>query len=96
MIVIGSSIWMAVDANDYGKRYGVRGPSMAFGLPRPGDQGAGPLPWFLFGFLLWIVGFPLYLVRRSKTPIGAVGFCTKCGNPLAPGTKFCVSCGAPA
>lgn len=95
MIVIGSSIWMAVDANDYGKRYRVRGPSASLGQPKPGDQGTGPLAWFLAGFLIWILAFPFYLTRRSKTPLRAV-VCAKCGNQLAPGAKFCASCGAPS
>lgn len=55
-IVIGTSIWVGLDASAIGVRRG-----QGTGL---GDMGAGG--WFLACLLLWIVAFPLYLTRRGR------------------------------
>ena len=34
--------------------------------------------------------------RRSKPPAGTAGFCTRCGQGLQAGDRFCARCGAPA
>jgi hypothetical protein len=49
LVVIGTSIWVGIDASSIGA----------------GKVGTGPIGWFLFCLLLWIVGFPVYLAKRS-------------------------------
>jgi hypothetical protein len=55
-VVLGTSIWMAADAAqlDYDKR-DVRGLAAM-----------GPVSWMFAGLLLWIVAFPLYLLKRNE------------------------------
>ena len=57
LIVLGTAIWVLVDAK-----------SLGFGT-RQFDSGkveSGPWVWFLGCLLLWIVAFPMYLVKRGK------------------------------
>ena len=55
-LVIGSSIWVVADAKSIGVRKGqIKG---LFDM--------GPWGWFLICLLLWIIGFPIYLVKRSE------------------------------
>ena len=55
-IVIGTSIWVWIDASQIGARRGLAS----------GILGMGPLGWFLLTILLWIVGFPAYLLMRDR------------------------------
>lgn len=55
-IVIVSSIWVLVDARAIGVQKGqIRGIA-----------NMGPVGWFFVCLLLWIVGFPMYLAKRSE------------------------------
>ena len=56
LVVIGSSIWVVADAKSIGIRKGQI----------KGFSDLGPWGWFFACLLLWIVGFPLYLVQRSE------------------------------
>ena len=56
LVVLGSAIWMAVDASQLG--YDKRDIK--------GIAAMGPIGWFFCGWLLWIVAFPLYLVKRPE------------------------------
>jgi hypothetical protein len=53
LIVVGTWIWVGVDAS---KRDWS-------------EIGYGTVGWLIGCFLLWIVFFPLYLVRRKKAPL---------------------------
>ena len=56
LVVIGTSIWVLVDAKSIGVKKGqVKGM---------GDL--GPWGWFFVCLLLWIVGFPFYLAKRGE------------------------------
>ena len=56
LLVIGSSIWVFIDANSIGVKKGqIKGVA---------DMGAGG--WLLACLLLWIIAFPLYLSKRSE------------------------------
>ncbi len=56
LMVIGTSIWVVVDAK-----------SLGFGKRAINNQvDSGPWTWFFACLLLWIVAFPIYLVKRSK------------------------------
>lgn len=56
LVVIGTSIWVAVDASTLGARKGT-----VKGL---GDMSAAG--WFFACLLLWIIAFPMYLATRPK------------------------------
>jgi hypothetical protein len=56
LIVIGTSIWVFYDA----KKIGVKKGQMK------GIFNMGPGGWFIVCLLLWIVGFPLYLIKRPE------------------------------
>ncbi|MBP7287001.1 MAG: SHOCT domain-containing protein [Nannocystaceae bacterium] len=56
LIVLASAAWMAVDAAQLGyDKRDVRGLAAM-----------SPAGWFICGLLLWIVAFPLYLVKRGE------------------------------
>jgi Short C-terminal domain len=57
VVVIGTSIWVGIDASSLGVRRGSLGGG-------PFDMGVAA--WFLVCLLLWIVGFPSYLATRSR------------------------------
>lgn len=55
-LVIGTSIWVLIDAKTIGVRKGQ--------IKGMGDM--GPVGWFLVCLLIWIVGFPFYLAKRPE------------------------------
>ena len=57
LILIGSSIWVFIDAKNLGVRK-VPGSKSVLNL--------GPGGWLACSLLLWIVAFPLYLINRAK------------------------------
>ncbi len=56
LVIIGTSIWVLVDAKSIGVKKGQ--------IKGMGDL--GPWGWFFVCLLLWIVGFPFYLAKRSE------------------------------
>jgi hypothetical protein len=56
VVVIASAIWVYVDAKNIGVRKGL--------IKGFFDMGAGT--WCAVTLLLWIVGFPAYLVKRGS------------------------------
>jgi hypothetical protein len=56
LAVVGTSIWVLVDAYKIGARPGLIG----------GVCDLSPGAWFLCCLLLWIVAFPLYLGKRQE------------------------------
>ncbi|MCX4240319.1 SHOCT domain-containing protein [Paraliomyxa miuraensis] len=56
LIVLVSAIWMAVDSSNLG--YDKR--------DLKGLAAIGPMGWFFCGLLLWIIAFPLYLIKRPE------------------------------
>lgn len=55
IIVIGTSIWVFIDAK-------------SLNLPKKDATGfwaMGPIGWLVACFLIWIIAFPVYLVKRS-------------------------------
>ena len=60
LIVIGTSIWVYCDA----RNIGIQKPH---GKAESGKlQPMGPLGWAFGSLLLWIVFFPLYLIKRPN------------------------------
>jgi hypothetical protein len=57
ILVIGSAIWVGSDAKKLGVRRGGLGGGF-FDLPT--------YSWVLATLLIWIIGFPCYLVARGK------------------------------
>jgi len=62
-----------------------------FALPLKGGQLRIILVVLVLGALL-LVG--IRIARRKPAPAPAQARCEKCGEPLAPGAKFCPKCGA--
>jgi hypothetical protein len=56
IIVIVTSIWVLIDAKTIGVKKGQI----------QGMGNIGPWGWFFVCLLLWIVGFPFYLAKRSE------------------------------
>jgi len=56
IIVIGTSIWVAVDATTIGVKKGQI----------KGVADMGPAGWFFACLLLWIIAFPFYLAKRGE------------------------------
>ncbi len=56
LVVVGTSVWVLMDAKALGIAPGQRS----------GFLDMGPISWFLCCLLLWIIAFPAYLVIRSQ------------------------------
>ena len=56
LVIIGTSIWVAIDASRIGARKGLV----------KGLADIGPAGWFFCCLLIWIIGFPVYLAKRSQ------------------------------
>jgi hypothetical protein len=56
LIVIITSIWVLIDA----KKIGVKKGQIK------GLADIGPWGWFFVCLLLWIIGFPFYLLKRGE------------------------------
>jgi hypothetical protein len=56
IIVIATSIWVLIDAKTIGVKKGQI----------QGMGNLGPSGWFFACLLLWIIGFPFYLAKRSE------------------------------
>jgi len=56
LVVIGTSVWVLIDS----KKIGVKKGQLK------GIANMGPGGWFIVCLLLWIVGFPYYLVKRGE------------------------------
>lgn len=61
LIVLGTSIWVLIDSKNIGVRKGLV----------TGMANIGPWTWFFGCLLLWIVAFPLYLVKRGALKAAA-------------------------
>lgn len=95
-IVVVTSIWVYRDARSLKQQFGTH-----VGGQRPGE-------WLAFSLLLWIIGFPVYLIKRgsylrkqtvtdARGPVGpprSALFCSACGNSTPEATAFCGACGA--
>jgi hypothetical protein len=62
LVIIGTSIWVAIDASNIGARKGLL----------KGLANMGPAGWFFCCLILWIVGFPVYLAKRAEIRAAAV------------------------
>lgn len=61
LVIIGTSIWVAIDASNIGARRGLI----------KGLGNMGPAGWFFCCLLIWIIGFPVYLAKRSEIKAAA-------------------------
>jgi hypothetical protein len=57
IVVVGTSIWVAIDASRLEVTRGCLGGGFA---------DSGPVGWFFCALLIWIIGFPAYLITRPK------------------------------
>jgi hypothetical protein len=75
LAIIGSVIWVGIDANNLGMKRGKLGGG-------PIDMGVAS--WVLCCLFLWIISFPCYLVARSKyKALPAAGAWQGYGAPVA-------------
>lgn len=56
IVIIGTSIWVLIDAKTIGVKKGQI----------EGMGNMGPVAWFFVCLLFWIVGFPFYLAKRGE------------------------------
>lgn len=61
IVVIGTSIWVWVDARSIGARKGLV----------KGIADMGPFSWFLCCLFLWLIAFPIYLAKRGTIKAAA-------------------------
>jgi hypothetical protein len=57
LLVMGSAIWVGIDASNLGMQRGRIGG---------GTLDMGVASWVLATLLIWIVGFPCYLIARGR------------------------------
>ena len=72
LIVIGSAIWVLVDAKNIGVKKGLI----------TGMGNIGPWGWFFVTLLLWIVAFPMYLYCRGKFKLAIAETSNVGGSPI--------------
>ena len=87
LIVIGTSIWVWVDARSIGARSGLIS----------GVANMGPFAWFLCCLLLWIVAFPIYLAKRGAIRAAAQAEAAPASQVAAeqPTLRACPFCAEP-
>ncbi len=99
LIVVGTSIWVLIDAKSIGVEKGQI----------EGLGNMGPWGWFFACLLLWIGGFPFYLAKRSEyKKINEDDYsnsteitsdqnpekkCSNCGERVIKTDKYCSKCG---
>lgn len=100
LVVIGTSIWVLIDA----ERIGVKRGQVE------GLADMGPVGWFICCLGIWIIAFPVYLAKReafkranaraavsvsaTAPAAGPVAFCTQCAMRVVAGDRFCGGCGS--
>jgi hypothetical protein len=75
LVVIGTSIWVAIDASHIGARKGLI----------KGSGNMGPAGWFVCCLLIWIIGFPVYLAKRSEIKAAAAASNVSVPTPVSAG-----------
>jgi hypothetical protein len=94
LVVIATSIGVFVDARRIGVRRGLIS----------GIADMNPVAWLFACLFLWIIAFPIYLIKRPEfiravaTPkfgSGGMVFCTGCGASIHSSAPTCPHCGAP-
>jgi hypothetical protein len=77
LIVLGSAIWVLIDAKNIGVKKGLI----------PGMGNIGPWGWFFVTLLLWIIGFPMYLYYRGKFKLAVAGASSTDSAPISGSAK---------
>jgi hypothetical protein len=75
LVIIGTSIWVAIDASNIGAHKGLV----------KGLGNMGPAGWFVCCLLIWIIGFPVYLAKRSEIKAAAAASNVSVPTPVNAG-----------
>ncbi len=75
LVVIGTSIWVAIDASNIGAHKGLV----------KGLGNMGPAGWFVCSLLIWSIGFPVYLAKRSEIKAAAAASNVSVPTPVNAG-----------
>ena len=74
LIVLITAIWVLIDANNIGIKKGQ--------ISGMGDM--GPMGWFISCLLIWVIAFPLYIVKRNEYKKFNSGNPTKHSETMSP------------
>ena len=91
LLVVGSSIWVGIDAFNLAKTSNGKGPG-----------GTSPAAWVVGCLMLWIVFFPYYLVKRGKPQLSPSTSssdsarprreCPHCRSQMRADASVCLQC----
>ena len=77
VIILASAIWVYFDARNIGVKKGLV----------PGMGNMGPAGWFVVTLLLWIIGFPMYLLYRGKFKLAVGATSNRANAPISGSAK---------
>lgn len=89
LCIIGSSVWVLVDAESH---------KVPMSKKKPYSPSNGSVAWFIGCLLLWIIGFPWYLIVRSAVLAegrSVAPMATIAASPPAGAAFLCSTCGTP-
>ena len=95
LVLLSTSFWVFFDAKKIGVRKGLIS----------GIADMNPAMWLIACIFLWIVAFPIYLIKRSELKkaaavmgaelagVNGMVFCRGCGKQIHSSAKSCPHCG---
>lgn len=96
IVILGTSIWVFIDARNIGVKKGLI----------TGIANMSPVMWLISCLFLWIIAFPIYLIKRPELKraasadgadngsVNGMVFCRGCGKQIHSSAANCPKCGA--